>query len=35
MWGVFVEMGIHIERVGVVFVVVIVEYLVSFEELHL
>ena len=33
--GVVVVIGMHLERMGVAFGIVVVGYLVSFEELHL
>ena len=35
LWGVFVVMGIYLKRMGVSFGVVVLGYLVSFEELHI
>ena len=35
LWGVFVVMGMYLERMGVVFCVIVLVYSVSFKELHL
>ena len=35
LWGIFVVMGMHLDRMGVVFGGVVVGYLVAFEERHL
>ena len=35
LWGLVTVMGMHLERMGVVLGVVVVGYVVSFEDLHL